>query len=87
MEQHGKPKKPYFIKENQLRNKVLKKLLHVKALELTGEQAQAFRDREAANVCQCLNEWVDLAFSPQGDVDRELTTVEEDLAKRMSYQA
>ena len=87
VEQPGQAKKPYFVKENQFRNKVLKKLLEVRPVDLEGEEAQAFRDREAANVRSCLNEWVDLAFEPQGDTDRPLTEVEEELARRMSYQA
>ncbi|MGN7247223.1 HNH endonuclease [Janibacter anophelis] len=84
--QPGAPAPKVSITEQQLKGKVLEKLLHKDALSLKGEDAQAARDREADNIVSCLNQLTDEAFEPT-DEATELTEQELERARRMTYQA
>lgn len=79
-------KAPVQITEQQLKSKLLEKLLILEACTETGEDAQTLRDREAANVVTCLNMFSDYAFEPSDDA-KTLTPQEQERARRLTYQA
>lgn len=82
----AKAKAQVSITEQALKGKVLEKLLTMTPLDETGDEAQAIRDREAANVVVCLNLLTDEAFEPTEDATA-LTVQEAERARRMTYQA
>lgn len=82
----GTQKRPVAITEQQLKSKVIERLIVRDATSLVGEDAQAARDKEASNVLALLNGWNDLAFEPR-DEATELTPQEVERARRMTYQA
>lgn len=82
----GVPSGQVVITEQQLKSKLIEKLLIMDALSDIGDDAQARRDAEAANVIACLNMINDLAFTPAEDAP-VLTPTEIERARRMTYQA
>lgn len=82
----GSPKADVEITEQQLKSKLIEKLLVMDASTGAGEDAQATRDQEATNIIACLNLFSDLAFEPKEDAV-ELTIQEKDRARRLTYQA
>ncbi|WP_156298569.1 HNH endonuclease [Mycobacterium paragordonae] len=83
----GMPAPEVSLTEQALKSKVVEKLLHTEPLPLKGgEELQAVRDREVANIVLCLNMLTDLAFEPAADAT-ELTEIEKERARRMTYQS
>lgn len=82
----GVPAGPFSFTEQQLKAKVLEKLLIKTPQEAKGEAAQRIRDAEAANIVRVLNVWNDLAFE-SADAGVPLTDVQIERARRMAYQA
>ena len=83
----GAPAPAVSITEQALKSKIIEKLLHMEPLsQKGGEDFQATRDREVANVVMCLNLLNDQAFEPQPDAT-ELTEIEKERARRMTYQS
>lgn len=74
------------ITEQQLKSKLIEKLIVLDPMAHTGESAQVNRDAEASNVVFCLNLLNDEAFMPVDDAP-ELTPLEVERARRMTYQA
>ena len=81
----GGAKLPVEITEQALKNKLIEKLLVMEARPEVGEEAQASRDLEAANIIACLNTLSDLAFEPKDDTV-PLGPAELERARRMTYQ-
>jgi hypothetical protein len=83
----GLPTPAVSITEQALKTKVLEKFLHTDPLPTKGgEELQAIRDREVANIVMCLNILTDSAFVPIPDAT-ELTEIEKERARRMTYQS
>ena len=74
------------ITEQQLKTKLVEKLLVMDPSSGTGEDAQVLRDQEAANIIECLNLFSDGAFEPKEEAS-ELTVQEKERARRLTYQA
>lgn len=81
----GSEAMPFSFTEQQLKSKVLEKLLVKEPLAAKGEAAQQARDTEAANIVSLLNTLNDLAFEPSDD-NPEMGPTEIERARRMSYQ-
>ncbi|WP_159802738.1 HNH endonuclease [Arthrobacter zhaoguopingii] len=77
---------PFGFTEQQLKSKVLERLLSKDPLALKGEAAQRARDIEATNIVTLLNRLNDLAFEPSAD-DGTLGPTELERARRMCYQS
>ena len=77
---------PFSFTEQQLKAKVLERLLVKDPLTDKGEAAQTTRDAEAANIVEILNELNDMAFEPQDD-NGGMGPKEIERARRMSYQS
>jgi hypothetical protein len=77
---------PFSFTEQQLKAKVLERLLVKDALSEKGEAAQRARDAEAANIVSLLNILNDLAFEPTDD-NPVMGPTEIERARRMSYQS
>lgn len=76
---------PFEITESVLKSKVIEALTIKEPQAGKGEEAQAARDREAANIVRCLNILSDLAFAvPEGVPERTPQAAE--AARRMAYQ-
>lgn len=82
----GSPAMPFHITEQQLKTKVLEKLLAKDPQTAKGEAAQRTRDAESANIVAVLNMFNDLAFESADD-DAAMTDVEVERARRMTYQS
>jgi hypothetical protein len=82
----GAPRADVEITEQQLKSKLIEKLLVMDPSTGTGEDAQALRDQEAANIVACLNLLSDMAFEPS-DEATELTVQDKERARRLTYQA
>lgn len=73
------------LTETVIRSKVLEKLIFTDPLTETGDALSALRDSEASNIVRLLNYLTDAAFEPQGD--GQMSDVEKERARRISYQA
>lgn len=86
IKQQGKVIGPVWMTEQTAKAKVLERLTVMEPQALLGEEEATFRDQEAANIIMCLNAFTDLAFEPQEEA-KELTDVERERARRMTYQS
>ncbi|MCD4852405.1 HNH endonuclease [Arthrobacter sp. AK01] len=73
------------LTETVIRSKVLERLIFTEPLSEKGEALSSIRDSEASNIVRLLNHLTDAAFEPQGD--GQMSEVETERAKRISYQA
>ncbi len=81
----GAPEAAVQVTEQQLKSKLIEKLLGRDPLSEEGKSGQATRDTELDNVVYCLNLFNDLAFEPgEGS---EFTDVDKERIRRMTYQA
>lgn len=86
VKQPGGRAAPFGFTEQQLKSKVLERLIIKLPLKEKGEEAQTVRDDEAANITRVLNILADFGFFPS-DPNTPMTSVEEERARRMSYQS
>lgn len=86
VKRQGSGARAFGFTEQQLKAKVLEKLIIREPRTETGEAAQEIRDKEATNIIKVLNALNDAAFEPSDGTD-ELTDVQTERARRMCYQA
>lgn len=82
----GDPARPFSFTEQQLKAKVLEKLLAKDPLAEKGDAAQTTRDAEAENIIKLLNLLNDCAFEPPEE-SAGMAALEVERARRMSYQS
>jgi hypothetical protein len=82
----GTKKSGFEVTESAFRNKVLKQLLHMKALEEDFLTSQGLRNGEADRIVRLLNLLVAKVFEPDSG-SRSLTEHEKLRAKRLTYQS
>jgi hypothetical protein len=86
VKRQGSSTMAFGFTEQQLKAKVLERLLTKDPLPDKGESAQSTRDAEAANIVGALNTLNDLAFEPSDDT-AVLGKTEIERARRMCYQS
>ncbi len=74
------------LTENQLKSKVLERMIHMEALEEKAEDAEILRARERDNILRSLNAWTDLVFPSVAETE-DLSEQAKERMRRMTYQS
>ena len=80
----GLPEGQKPLTEAAFKNKVLRRLLHVKPIKATAAEAVSMRERERIHLLRSLNELAARAFTAEGGL---AGVKEQERARRMSYQS
>jgi hypothetical protein len=73
------------LTENQIRSKLIERLLHLDPLDEKIEEAAVLRNRERDNIVRALNAWVEMVFPAVGGGDPSEQAMER--LRRMTYQS